>query len=403
MAKIWTDCQLEVAISRNKNWSGVCQSLGLIYDGRTIQILKRRAIDLKINFSHFSWKRNYEKSELENAIKNSTSYRQVLIKLGKASYGGYYEYIKRAIKDCNFDTSHFLGRHSKRIKKQESCNLEKILTEHSIYRGTTKRLKEYLIKQGIKKAGCEICGITTWCEKSVPTELDHVNGIKDDNRIENLRIVCRNCGGLLPTFCRGSKGLLPKKPYIRPKKSKIVKERKIEKQKYCLKCNKLLGKRNKTGFCNICSKTLPRLNKRKVERPSKTELQKLIEKWPFTKIGKRYGVSDNAVRKWSKNYEIILPNRLGFWTRQKTAPSKEELEKIILETPLYKVAKIYKTSKKLIKLWIKSYDLKVPDNRYRALKQWEKARVVKMVATTVPNTVEIKNLNSSSNLDSGTK
>lgn len=46
------------------------------------------------------------------------------------------------------------------------------------------------------------------------------------------------------------------------------------------------------------------LKQRKVKnRPTLEELEKLIETLPLTKIGKMYGVSDNAVRKWIKQYK----------------------------------------------------------------------------------------------------
>jgi hypothetical protein len=50
----------------------------------------------------------------------------------------------------------------------------------------------------------------------------------------------------------------------------------------------------------------PRPNARKVEWPTKEELKNLLDqKVPFTKLGKMFGVSDNAVRKWAKHYNLI--------------------------------------------------------------------------------------------------
>jgi len=48
----------------------------------------------------------------------------------------------------------------------------------------------------------------------------------------------------------------------------------------------------------------PRPNARKVERPSKEELEVLVKNFPMTTLGKRFGVSGTAVCKWCKIYGI---------------------------------------------------------------------------------------------------
>lgn len=56
----------------------------------------------------------------------------------------------------------------------------------------------------------------------------------------------------------------------------------------------------------FCSTECSHMHQRKVERPSKEELSKLLKKkTPWVKIGKMFGVSDNAVRKWAKNYGLL--------------------------------------------------------------------------------------------------
>jgi len=47
------------------------------------------------------------------------------------------------------------------------------------------------------------------------------------------------------------------------------------------------------------------MNSRRAKRPTKEELEKDIEEMSWLAIGKKYGVSDNAVRKWAKAYKII--------------------------------------------------------------------------------------------------
>lgn len=51
-----------------------------------------------------------------------------------------------------------------------------------------------------------------------------------------------------------------------------------------------------------------------ISKPSEVELVLLLRKHPVSTIGKMYGVSDNAVRKWARNYGLELQKR-GFWQR----------------------------------------------------------------------------------------
>lgn len=61
----------------------------------------------------------------------------------------------------------------------------------------------------------------------------------------------------------------------------------------------------RTKYCSVkCSAN----SKRKVKRPSKNKLQKLLKEYACVKVASMYGVSDNAVRKWAKQYGIINKN-----------------------------------------------------------------------------------------------
>ena len=107
--------------------------------------------------------------------------------------------------------------------------------------------------------------------------LDHINGIHDDNRLENLRILCPNCNATLPTHCKGAKGLENKINI-----NENIKSIKIHK---------------KRDFQQISIK------QRKVKRPSLDILQKEIDELGYSGTGRKYGVSDNSIRKWIKFYK----------------------------------------------------------------------------------------------------
>lgn len=58
---------------------------------------------------------------------------------------------------------------------------------------TSQRLKEKLIKDGLKEDKCEICGCSMWQGKKLPLELHHKNNNHYDNSLINLQILCPNC------------------------------------------------------------------------------------------------------------------------------------------------------------------------------------------------------------------
>jgi len=54
-------------------------------------------------------------------------------------------------------------------------------------------IKTRLLREGLKENRCEICGLSEWLGKPLSLELHHVNGHGNDNRLENLQLLCGNC------------------------------------------------------------------------------------------------------------------------------------------------------------------------------------------------------------------
>lgn len=146
-------------------------------------------------------KRSWTAAQLEKAVENSSSYRQVLQKINLREAGGNYEQIKKYIREQNLITTHFRGKGwSKGLKGKSTprVSLESILVEKSFFQ--SHKLKKRLFKLNLKTESCEECG---WSKRrqdgTIPVELDHINGNRHDNRLENLRILCPNCHSLKST------------------------------------------------------------------------------------------------------------------------------------------------------------------------------------------------------------
>jgi len=146
-------------------------------------------------------KRRWSEAQLIGAVKNSTSFRQVLSKVGLIQAGGNYDQIKKYVKELSLNTSHFKGKAwNKGLRGQlrPIIPIANVLVSNSNFQ--SYKLKKRLFSEGLKHPRCEECG---WARRStdgrLPLELDHINGDRHDNRLENLRILCPNCHSMQPT------------------------------------------------------------------------------------------------------------------------------------------------------------------------------------------------------------
>lgn len=202
-----------------------------------------------------------------------------------------------------------------------------------------ERIRKYRLKrkQDLIKIGggkCHICGYDK-CEAAL--EFHHCNPseklyalsngncrsfLADLLEVQKCVLLCSNCHREI------EHNSIQLEPYINKDKAEEVAEENgykimwendkiinIKKGNFCIQCGKKIT--NGASLCEDCYKQSLRIN-----RPSREELKKLIRSIPFTKIGEKYNVSDNAIRKWCKTYN--LPTR----KKDITLISNEDWEKI---------------------------------------------------------------------------
>ena len=115
--------------------------------------------------------------------------------------GGAHQIIKKYARLWEICIDHFDPYAAVRGPgRRDRTPLEEILVEHSTF--SRKHVKTRLYEAGVKHPICELCGQDEiWHGKVMGMILDHVNGVNDDHRLENLRIVCPNCAATLDTHC----------------------------------------------------------------------------------------------------------------------------------------------------------------------------------------------------------
>ncbi len=230
------------------------------------------------------------------------------------------------------------------------------MEDMEIFKRYENPVKGYrFVKKLIELRGhkCECCGNSEWQGQPITLQVHHIDGDKCNNCLENLQLLCPNCHSYTDNF--GSKN--KKRPdYVSNEdflkalnESNSIREALIKlglsdaganykrarlllnakdisdlpharqiriKDKKCPICGRSIWP--ESNYCEECSKKL----QRKVERPNRDELKKMIRELPFTKVAATYGVTDNAIRKWCKR------EKLPFRKQDIISYSDEEWDKI---------------------------------------------------------------------------
>lgn len=286
--------------------------------------------------------------EFSRIISSSKTYTEILEKFGLKNRGSNHKTVKKriALLGLRFNSRGY----NKALSDFRKKPLSHYLKTGSIVSNTY--LKKRLINEGVLEEKCAVCGLAPmWNGRHLSLHLDHKNGDPTDNELKNIRLVCPNCHSQTDNYCGKSKKLPPV---------------------LCKKCGHAISRWAKTGLCSTCHNKAPK----KSSKPGKEELEKLLDIMPATSIGKKFGVTGGAVKKWIKSYNLQVKFGVGDWSKfRKIMPCEEELKKLN-NLPAHEISIIYGVHEDTVNVWFKKYKIKRPDGVIWAKKRWNKASLI---------------------------
>lgn len=251
--------------------------------------------------------RTWTDEDLRAACREAVCKSDVLRALGLSTYGGNFRTVQKYMDRLGLSLEG-TGSHTYSEERRGKIPLSEILVQGSDYKSHS--LKKRLIEEGILKESCFKCSTgAKWEGEPLSLHLDHINGDSTDHRLENLRILCPNCHSQTPTYAGKRLRLPPKlcrcgaqiqrtsttcrpcyyksrnfRPAIHTGEPKLVHE--------CAECAVIIDYRSTR--CKSCA---AKYRGGKIDWPARDELLRMISETSFSEVGRKLGVSDNAVRK----------------------------------------------------------------------------------------------------------
>lgn len=248
----------------------------------------------------------WDHEKLSGAVASSSSKREVLERLGLRPAGGNYASLDRAMRAYSLDPDILSDRGRAAIREHARALSSRLRTADSEYFTTgviarnNSRTRDRLIRLG-REYSCAMCGMgPEWQGTPLTLQVDHINGVRTDHRLENLRFLCPNCHSQTETFC-GRLNVLAR----------------------CFTCSGAIEPSRKR--CPHCkgparerSAPVPRPYREIIAWPADHQLVEQVRATSVLAVSRVLGVSDVAIRKRLQSRGLGNAAGLGVRPRQST-------------------------------------------------------------------------------------
>lgn len=269
--------QAKAAIADASSLRHALRNLSLHQNSVNTAELRSRLLELglpvpTVTASSARWQ---DRQALQNAVDQSTCYSEVLRALHlDPQQGSNLRTLKSHLARLGICSEGLKGGQEKAVQALRAhrgatqAPLSDLLVENS--RADRSTIKRRLIAEGLLRYQCAGCNNRgEWRGRPLTLELEHKNGVNNDNRLSNLEFLCPNCHAQTETFA-GRNGRRP------------ARERR---------------------------RAPPPSRSFKIEWPAPDDLQRMVLEMPLTRVAKQLGVSDNGVRKRLQALGLALPVR----------------------------------------------------------------------------------------------
>lgn len=144
---------------------------------------------------------NHTRESFQSLVSSCRSKGQLVNALKLSVSGSSYNILQEIIDMWQIDTSTLMGRAWNKGRSLPKKHSTEDLLNNKTYMHTSA-LKHRLIKEGILKNKCSVCDTKDeWNNKKLVLHLDHIDGDRFNNSLDNLRILCPNCHSQTHTYC----------------------------------------------------------------------------------------------------------------------------------------------------------------------------------------------------------